>query len=82
MNPVYYYHISLAIIQPARVQEIVRFMKETFPIEFGPTSDELIKQIHQRARAGGSVISVRRGKSIVLRTRRRRAESWTDDGPD
>lgn len=68
LQPIFAYMVTLAVIQPARIQDI----EENAPLLLGRAGDVLAKsgdlrKIHESARREGLVISVRKGLYVLSR---------------
>lgn len=69
MNPLFAYMTVLAVIQPARVQDIERAAAHVLPASMAhQLSDGAMRSAHEEARNAGLVLTVRRGVYVLSRT--------------
>lgn len=59
------YVIALRIIQPARVQDIEKAIFEIWPPEDEIRTSEVVRDVHDKMRADGNLVSVRRGTYLL-----------------
>jgi hypothetical protein len=59
------YLLALRIIQPARIQDVERAVAEIWPDKAGKRNAEKLRAIHEKMRADGNLVSVRRGTYVL-----------------
>lgn len=59
------YIVTLRVIQPARIQEIIKAYAEIWDVEATDNFVRTLRSIHQDMKSTGDIVSVRRGTYVL-----------------